>query len=146
MSRLFDTTLRVLEIGIEGRKLKHQIIVNNLANVDTPGFQSSDLKFEEALGKELQSPNPNPPRNFEERIERLANKKFQVGIKNRVPSNQLKATIVAEAHDQPRLDGNTVDIDREMNKLTKNTLLHNAYIELLNRKFSLLKIAISRNG
>ena len=82
MSRLFDTTSRVLEAATVGTQLRHQIIVNNLANVDTPGFQGADLDFQQALKEQLYPPPAeHPPLTFEERVERLATKKFNIVVK-----------------------------------------------------------------
>lgn len=150
MARLFDATSQILEAALDGTKFRHQIIANNLANVDTPGFQSLDLQFQQALKAQLHPPDKNPPQTFEERIERLATKTFKVAVRlsheKGPPSDRPRAKIVSEASDQPRLDGNTVDIDREMVKHIENTLFHNAYIELLNRKYRMLKTAISGRG
>ena len=147
MSRLFDTTSRVLQFAIEGTKLRHQSIVNNLANVDTPGFQSQDIEFQQALKEELSPPVKHSPRTFEERVERLANKEFNIAVRlsheKKLPSNEPRAKVIHEAYEHPRLDANTVDIDREMAKHIENTFFHNAYLELLNRKFRMLKGAIS---
>jgi flagellar basal-body rod protein FlgB len=155
VSRLFDITSRVLEAVIAGAKLRHQVIVNNIANVDTPGFQSADLEFEKAFRAYLSPPETAPSQTFEEHIERLSNKELSIAVRlldaKETPPNpsfgiardRLNAKIVLEAYDQPRLDGNTVDIDREMAKLSKNTLLHNTYVELLNRKYRMLKTAIT---
>ena len=43
-------------------------------------------------------------------------------------------------------DGNTVDVDQEMSKLSKNQILYRATIELVNRKVGTLKYAISAGG
>ena len=40
MANLSDITSKSLEVAIEGTKLRHQLIVNNIANGDTPNFQS----------------------------------------------------------------------------------------------------------
>lgn len=146
MSSLFDVTSRVLETAIEGTTLRHQIIVNNIANVDTPGFQSADLDFQQALKAQLPPPEKKSPQTFEERVARLATKIVTPSVRERGAPNGPQAKIVSEAYDQPRLDGNTVDIDREMAKHAQNTLFHNAYLELLNRKYRMLKTAINGRG
>ena len=147
MSLLFDSTSRVLETVIKGATLRHQVIVNNLANIDTPGFQSLDLEFQDVLKSQLSASSNAASQTPGASIERLANRRITVAMPSAhetdPASNTLNAKVVAEAYDQPRLDGNTVDIDREMGKLGQNTLLHNTYIELLNRKYRMLKGAIN---
>jgi len=41
-----------------------------------------------------------------------------------------------------RKDGNTVDLDREMAKLSENNLMYNALAQIISRKFAGLKDAI----
>jgi flagellar basal-body rod protein FlgB len=41
-----------------------------------------------------------------------------------------------------RKDGNTVDLDREMAKLSENNLMYNALAQIVSRKFQGLKDAI----
>jgi flagellar basal-body rod protein FlgB len=45
-----------------------------------------------------------------------------------------------------RGDGNTVDIERTMGNLAKNTLLFNTAAQLISKKFSWLKNAIKGGG
>ena len=40
------------------------------------------------------------------------------------------------------LDGNSVTLEKEMTKVAENTMIYNATISLLNRKFSMLREAI----
>ena len=91
--------------------------------------------------------NLKPPKTFEERVQHLATREFKIGVQlsheQKGLSNTPQARVVSEAYDQPRLDGNTVDIDREIMKEIENTFFHNAYIELLNRKHRILKTAIN---
>ena len=42
-----------------------------------------------------------------------------------------------------RVDGNTVDIDREMNDLTKNALLYQAAMQVLANRMAALRSAVS---
>jgi flagellar basal body rod protein FlgB len=41
------------------------------------------------------------------------------------------------------VDGNDVDLDRQMVRLAQNALYHNSMVQILNQKFSALKRAIS---
>ena len=51
---LFDVTERALEVGLHGTELRQQVIANNLANVNTPGFKRSDVEFQRQLAEALQ--------------------------------------------------------------------------------------------
>ena len=42
-----------------------------------------------------------------------------------------------------RLDGNTVDLDKEMTKLAENSLYYNVTAQIVSKKMRLLRTAIS---
>ena len=46
---LYDTTQLALEKAIEGSSARQQAIAENLANVDTPGYQRVDVDFHTTL-------------------------------------------------------------------------------------------------
>ena len=51
--------------------------------------------------------------------------------------------LLAEPVVEERKDGNNLDVEKEMAKLMENSYFHRAYLELANRKFRMLKNAIS---
>src|SRR5579884_2814859 len=50
---LVDTTQQVLEAAMSGSELRQTLLTNNLANVDTPGYQAQDVNFQTALQNAL---------------------------------------------------------------------------------------------
>ena len=48
---LFDTTMVGLERAMSGSQLRQQVLANNLANANTPGFKRSDVDFHAALAQ-----------------------------------------------------------------------------------------------
>src|SRR6266545_8068801 len=46
---IYDTTQLSLEKAIEGASARQQAIAENLANVDTPGYQRVDVDFHQTL-------------------------------------------------------------------------------------------------
>jgi len=65
-------------------------------------------------------------------------------LPGRTPSSDQVRFKSAKAPDfSLRGDGNTVDIDRTMGNLAENTLLYNTAIQLIAKKFSGLKNAIT---
>jgi flagellar basal-body rod protein FlgB len=55
----------------------------------------------------------------------------------------VQGTLVATPSDDVGRDLNTVSIDREMAKLTTNTLHYNGSVEILSRAFDQLKRTVS---
>lgn len=48
---LFDVTQKSLEVALHGTELRQQVVANNLANVNTPGFKRSDVELGPALAE-----------------------------------------------------------------------------------------------
>ena len=80
--------------------VRHNAILNNIANVDVPGFQRSIVEFESYLDRELS---------------RVGNRAGNVNTRNIQPSVR-----VSNEHLAHRLDGNNVDIEMEMVGLYEN--------------------------
>ena len=56
--------------------------------------------------------------------------------------NKLQPEIVADHSSPARLDGNNVDIDSEMMRLSKNTLLNNTYLQIISTKMAMMRRAV----
>lgn len=104
---LFDTkTTLTAESSLDALWIKTQVISNNLANVDTPGFKASNVTFEQAL------------RNANMEIQ---NKEGQpVGAGGATDTdNGWQARVTTDETSSMRLDGNNVSLEREQAELWK---------------------------
>lgn len=95
--------------------LRHRVIAQNVANVNTPNYKRLEVAFEGELAKALGHTG---------------------GTGHVVPK-------VIETDNPERVDGNTVDIDREMGDLTKNALLYQAISQILASRLGSMRSAIS---
>ena len=107
-----------LEAAIRAESLRQKAIANNIANLQTPGYRSIDVKFEELLAKALDSSGTVELSEIEPQI------------------HQPKQTPV-------KSNGNDVDLETEVGKMVKNTLRHKAYIRLLSKKYNQIELAMS---
>lgn len=98
--------------------LRHDVIAQNVANLNTPGFRTADVRFEEALQSCL-------------------------GAHASGKVKDLQPEIVAGQGSVERSDGNNVDIDREMARLQKNALYFKVYLQLLANELAQNRSAIS---
>ena len=110
----FDLLARLLDVA----SLRHRVIAQNVANVNTPGYHRLDVSFEEALAREL-----------------------PLAAQNHTPD--VKPVVTEAPVVAPRLDGNNVEIDAEMGRLNKNSLLFGAYSQILASKIAAMRAAIS---
>ena len=149
MAKLFDTTLRAVEFATAGTQLRHHVITTNIANVDTPNYRGMDLDFQQTLRTALAEETRKIPQNATQRFRQLENKSFAIDVKMSHHRHAEESTrkfgtqLLAEPVVEERKDGNNLDVEREMAKLMENSYFHRAYLELANRKFRMLKNAIS---
>jgi flagellar basal-body rod protein FlgB len=129
---LFGGTLPLLERAMDLRSLKHNVTVSNIANKDTPDYKAFDLLVEEELKKTMGSGNE------------LGLKRTRRGHFSGRTIGGGAVSVEADKSSQyaVKRDGNTVDIDKEMAKLSENNLMYNALSQIISRKFQGLKEVI----
>ncbi len=101
---------------LDASALRHRVVAQNVANVNTPGYKRMEVAFEGELKKALGQPTG--------------------GTGHVAPK-------VIETDNPERVDGNTVDIDREMNDLTKNALLYQAASQIVASRVASYRAAIA---
>lgn len=130
---MFNTSLvSILEKALEGSSLRHSVISNNIANVNTPGFKKSEVDFRDALKRQLEKPAVQ--RLKQTRLKHLPDKEADLlsGFQ-----------VVKESNSSLRTDGNNVDIEMELAGLAENTIYYNSLVQLLSSQISLLKTSIN---
>jgi flagellar basal-body rod protein FlgB len=111
------TNVELLAAMMDAASMRHRAIAHNIANVNTPNYHRVEVAFEEELTRSLHRGTPIS--------------KVQPQI------------IEGAAGDSMRMDGNTVDIDREMGDLTKNNLLYSAAAQILANRIATMRSAIT---
>ena len=126
--QLFDKTMGLLQKTLDLRLQKQQVIASNIANADTPGYSPARLEFEEKLQQAVNSTSKRPATTHAAH--------FPIGGGS-VASVQPKLTRVSDKSNIG--DRNGVNIDEEMIALAENQILYETTIQMLNKKFGLLK-------
>jgi len=110
-----DPASQLLVQILDVSSLRHRVISQNVANVNTPGYRRQEVTFAQALS---QASGDSASRSLP------------------------KASV--EVVDGPeRVDGNTVNIDREMGDLNKNGLLYQAASQFMASRISAMRSAIA---
>jgi flagellar basal-body rod protein FlgB len=117
--QLFDLSTVALEKALSGSSLRQELIANNLANANTPGYRRVDVDFHTALGQALDR----------------AQGTSQV--------EQVKFSPTEDPSGAVRLDGSNVDVDREMASLSENSLEYQALVATLRARMSMLQNVIN---
>lgn len=113
----FDFSIGVLSKAMDLRLRKHSAIASNIANADTPGFRPRSVSFEDSLQKAVSQRDLS-------------------GV------STVKAKVEITDDRVPRLDGNSVNLDKQMAQMTENSTMYTATAEFLKRKISLMKRVI----
>jgi len=131
-SLLQSSQVSVLEKALGAASLRHKVISNNIANVNTPKFKKSEVSFENQLELALSSEKAPIARTHERHLPVKS-----TGI------NDVEPMINTITTTSFRNDDNNVDIDSEMAGLAKNTIYYNAVADRINKYFSNLKSVIN---
>lgn len=125
MAISFDSALGIHQQALLLREKRSQIIANNIANADTPGFKARDIDFESVL-KQHQ-------------------KRLAQGLDSTASIDRVSLTDEQVLYRRPlqaSLDGNTVEPQRENAAFAENALRHQASFQFLNGKFTSMKKAL----
>lgn len=127
-TNVFDY-IRVLDRAADASWLRNEVISNNLANIDTPGYKRQDVDFESVLKEALGT----------DRYESMDHKVAGLRHKN------LSARIYTDhSNFSYRIDGNNVDVDNENVMLAENQLRYQGLITSINQEFANLKTAMQK--
>jgi len=118
--------INVLDKAADASWERHEIISNNIANVNTPGYKRKDVQFETYLSSALMGDN-----SLDKRV---------AGAN----LDTLDASIYTDnASLSYRLDGNNVDIDTESANLAQNQIRYYTLIDSMSQEFSRLRTVLT---
>jgi flagellar basal-body rod protein FlgB len=130
-----QTGVPALEQLMRFTAARHEVLVNNIANIDLPGYRVQDLSvadFQQALAKALEN------RGTAGGPLVLAGRQVRSGPDGRLMARPQPA----EGFDVVFGDQANRQVEREMAALAENTLTHNVAAELLRFQFNQVRTAI----
>lgn len=126
MTISFANALGIHEQALGVRVKRAEVLANNLANADTPGFKARDIDFKSVLNAATNN--------------QLSMTQTRSGhIDPQAPSVE---NLKYRNPTQPAIDGNTVDSQLETAAYMKNAMDYQASFQFLNSKFKSLTNAI----
>jgi flagellar basal-body rod protein FlgB len=114
--------MRGLERALDQAAFRHQVLAANVANVDTPGYRTRDVKM------------------FGGEIER-AMEGLDGADGDSAPAGAMMTTEVRGLLERP--DGNNVSVERESLLMAENQLRFQVAVSFLKAEFHRLSLAIS---
>jgi len=120
-----DRSIYLLEQSLNLRMARQNVIAANLANVETPGYRALDVNFEEVL------------RDIASRLD-AEGSPTEAGTSLQPVHLELRPADASSLGN----DNNTVDLERELGKLSENALMFKAQALFLGKKLAMLREAI----
>src|SRR4051812_26925809 len=96
--------------------MRQQVLANNVANAETPGFQRSDVDFHSTLAAVMKTGDPNA-----------------------IETTNFSAQTDPQTL---RADGNGVDIDVESANMAKNGLEYDALVSVAKARINIIQSAL----
>jgi flagellar basal-body rod protein FlgB len=119
--RIFDPVIQGLGSALDMFQTRHRVLTENVANAETPGYRARDLDFSSALDQA-----------------------FEQG--GSTASDASEPEPVVDPNAAVKIDGNSVELETEMSRLSENALRIVALSQILVRKYNGLITAINGGG
>ena len=120
---IFDRTISQIQDRLSLITYSHKLSSNNLANVNTPGYQAKAVSFSSQLQESMKQEQLRPT---------------QSNARHLAPE---VLPMDAEVEEK-----GPVSLEQEMMKLAKNSVEYQYMVTILNRKFTSLKLAITEGA
>lgn len=130
MAITFDNALGVHPQALEARVKRAEVLANNLANADTPGFKARDVDFQAMM------------QQAHKQVSGLQMSRTDEAHMDTSPGAS-GVELLYRNPEQPSIDGNTVDSQQEQSRFMRNAMDFQASFQFLNSKFSGLRKAIT---
>ena len=116
--------INLMSKTLDATAMRQELINNNIANVNTPGYKRKDLRFELEL------------RNA---FAKATEDTVDARVKNLDLDALTPQTYIDYSELSYRYDGNNVDINTENAISAKNQIKYNGMMDLMNMDFSMLR-------
>lgn len=145
IERLFQKgAIPTLEKGISFTAQRHKVLANNIANADTPYYKARDLavgEFQETLRRTIDDRYEHPVGIFDWKGPAHLRENALGGVDARV--ERVRRGRELSQRGILRHDKNNVSVEEEMAKMSKNSMMHSAMIDLLRKQFRMIDGALA---
>lgn len=118
------TTMSLMERFLDGTARRQVLRLENLAQIDTPGYKAKDIPFEQYMTD-------------------LVEKTEKGELSSGGMSNMISMPAVESIHDLAvRPDQNNVDMDLELRAISTNVSKFNVIIQIMQQKLRLIRSSI----
>lgn len=129
--KLFDSSYAAIEKALDVRFKRHTILTGNTANSETPNYRAREVDFAGELKAAFEQQ--------EQTVARTNPSHLDIGGDNR-------SFITYDNSGAVGADGNNVDLELTMGKLSENARTYNSAVNYLSIKFRMLRMAARDRG
>lgn len=121
--------INVMDKAADASWLRENVITNNIANIDTPGYKRQDVDFESVLQRELGNSKYT---SLTDKVRELNTDLSPLNVTSYTDSSNYSY----------RLDGNNVDENTENSELASEALKYQLLTNAINNDFSRMQTVI----
>ena len=130
-----DRITRAAGLAMSLRMERSAVLAANIANKDTPDYTPLDLKFSDALSDVL---------NGKTEVEGMRQPDQGLGVAGEPGGH--RGEVVFDPGRVPGEDGNSVDLDREINRQVDNAISYQSMAKIIKKKQGFMNYAVSNRG
>jgi len=130
---LFGAGFLRLESAMSARERVQSVYAANIANADTPNYRADTRTFSDFMAEKSASGSTSMTRTNPSHLQPHKSAPLSGGVFNR-------ASVAA------RMDGNTVDTQKEMTAMAENQMMHELNMTILRGRLSGLANVIKEGG
>lgn len=133
-----DASLRFQQEAINLRAQRQEILAANIANADTPGYQARDIDFASEMKKVMERGRAEG-----------SGVALALTSARHIPAathTALSLDLLYRVPDQPSMDGNTVDMDRERTQFADNSLKYQSDLTVLGGQIKGMMSVLQQGG
>ena len=134
MAISFDNALGIHQYALQARVQRAEVLANNMANADTPGYKARDIDFQ-AMMQQAQSKSSG--------FGLATTHSGHIASAGGAPGVASDGDLLYRTPHQPSVDGNTVDAQQEQSRFMRNAMDYQASFQFLSSKFSALSKALT---
>ena len=156
MDLIETRAMKLSEMALNALNERHNLISVNIANADTPGYQRSDLTFEDQLSQIIKQDDANKQMKLMDMglqytpnslsMDQTVNSAGQDINVNENPFDKFNPRVFTDDSPAEKADGNNVNIEKEMAELSKNGTKFTVIAELQSRAYKKFEEIIQMGG
>ena len=164
MDILSSRTSRINQLALDGLQERQRAIGANIANVETPGYQRKEVAFESQLSEIInredlkdfikgQNSIKQKPATYDDfmQMQELQNNKRPLTMQEKRflisnSYNQYDPQVMDDIFSEGTLDGNNVELEKEMTDLSKNGIKYMTISKLEQKYFTGISEIIRGSG